>query len=71
MFSLASVLKLLDAVGPVIAAAPAFKNIYDEIVGTFKTTDQEQLQEAYEDLIKGNDEGHRRLQQKLEQAARG
>ena len=70
MFKLASVLKLLWAAGPVGAAAPVFKEIFDGIVATFKTTDQDVLQKAYEDLTADNDAGHLRLQAKLEAASR-
>jgi hypothetical protein len=68
-FDLTSVLKLLPAVGPVVAALPEFKKVFDQIVGTFKTKDQAQLREAYEDLMADNDEGHARLQAKLAAAA--
>ena len=67
-FEIASILKLLPAVGPVVAAIPAFKGIFDQIVSTFKEKDQAVLKEAYADLIAENDEGHARLQQKLKDA---
>jgi hypothetical protein len=69
MFDLTSVLKLLPVVGPVAAAAPEFKAIYDQIKATFATKDQQVLDEAYDDLVADNDEGHRRLQEKLAAAA--
>lgn len=66
-----NVLKLLDLVGPVTAALPEFKRIYDDIVATFSSpADQAKLREAYEDLIVDNDAGHRRLQDKLAKASR-
>lgn len=68
-FDLASVLKLLPAVGPVVAALPEFKVIYEQIVGTFKQQDRAVLREAYGDLIADNDAGHARLQQKLAEAS--
>jgi hypothetical protein len=68
-FNLTDILKLLPAVGPVVAALPEFKKIYDDIVGTFKEQDQEVLREAYADLMAENDEGHARLQAKLAEAA--
>lgn len=69
MFDFASVLKLLPAVGPAVAALPEFKKVFDQIVSTFKSDDQEQLKEAYADLVAENDEGHKRLQDKLAAAA--
>lgn len=69
-FNLASVLKLLEAVGPVIAAAPAFKEIFEDILVTFREGDEAVLREAYADLIADNDEGHARLQEKLAAASR-
>lgn len=70
MFSLDSILKLLQAVGPVAAALPDFKAVYDQIVTTFSDDDQDTLKEAYADLIADNDEGHARLQAKLADAAK-
>lgn len=70
MFSLDAILKLLQAVGPIAAALPDFKKVYDQIVGTFATNDQATLKEAYADLIADNDEGHARLQAKLADAAK-
>jgi hypothetical protein len=69
MFEFASVLKMLPVVGPVVAAAPEFKAVFDQIVSTFKGEDQAELKEAYSDLVAQNDEGHRRLQEKLTAAA--
>lgn len=69
MFDLSSILKLLLAVGPVVAALPEFKAVYDQIVGTFGDKDEAALKEAYADLIADNDEGHARLQAKLAKAA--
>lgn len=69
MIDLSSVLKLLPAVGPVVARLPEFKVVYDQLVGTFAQKDQATLKEAYADLIADNDEGHARLQEKLRRAA--
>ena len=68
-FNLSSILQLLPAVGPVVAALPEFKKVFDDIVGTFKEQDQDVLREAYDDLMAENDEGHARLQAKLAEAA--
>ena len=70
MFDITSLLKLLPAVGPLVAAAPEFKKVYDQIVATFKEKDQAVLKEAYLDIIADNDAGHKRLQDKLAAAAR-
>lgn len=70
MFDLKSILGLLPAVGPVVAALPEFKKVYDQIVGTFKEDDQEVLKSAYADIMADNDEGHARLQAKLAEAAK-
>ncbi len=70
MFDLKSILGLLPVVGPVVAALPAFKEVYDQIVATFAEKDQAVLKEAYVDIIADNDEGHERLQAKLAEAAK-
>lgn len=70
MFDLTSILKLLPVVGPVAAALPEFKAVYDQIVSTFHEHDQGVLREAYADLIADNDVGHARLQDKLAAAAK-
>ena len=71
MFDLSSVLKLLPAVGPVVAALPEFKKIFDQIVATFDDPrDQNTLKSAYVVLMRENDEGHRRVQSKLDAASK-
>lgn len=69
-FNLQSILALLPAVGPVVAALPEFKKVYDQIVDTFNNNDQQTLREAYKDIMAENDEGHARLQAKLAEAAK-
>jgi hypothetical protein len=54
----------------VVAALPEFKKVYDQIVGTFKEDDQAVLKDAYADLMAENDEGHARLQKKLDAASK-
>lgn len=71
MFDLSSVLKLLPAVGPAVAALPEFVAVYNQVVSTFGEKDQAVLKDAYADLIAENDEGHHRLQEKLRRAASG
>ena len=69
MFSVTGILKLLQAVGPVTAALPEFKSVYDQIVQTFKKdTDQQTLQKAYLELQNENAGGHVRLQEMLRKA---
>jgi hypothetical protein len=70
MFKLADILSMLPVVGPAISKLPEFKNVFDQIVSTFGEKDQDVLKEAYEDLMKENDDGHARLQAKLAAAAR-
>jgi hypothetical protein len=60
----------LRVVGPVAAAMPEFKALYDQIVATFHERDQATLKEAYADLVADNDAGHARLQDKLAAAAK-
>lgn len=67
--NISTVLKLLQAVGPVTAALPQFKAVYDEITETFSSkTDQQTLQQAYRELQAENSGGHARLQEMLRQA---
>lgn len=62
-------LKLLQAVGPVAAALPQFKAVWDEITMTFSSsTDQKTLQDAYAALVSENATGHAALQDELKQA---
>jgi hypothetical protein len=66
MFAIADILKLLQAVGPVTAALPEFKQVYDGIVNTFKKpADQQTLKTAYQELQSENSGGHARLQEML------
>lgn len=66
---LKTLLRLLPAVGPALAALPEFKRIYDLAVDALSEDDQAIAKEAYADLIADNDEGHARLQAKLAAAA--
>lgn len=69
MFKLIDILKLLPAVGPVVAALPEFKAVYDQIVGTFRNPqDQQTLKTAYQELQAENSGGHARLQELLRKA---
>ena len=69
MFTVAGILRLLQAVGPITARLPEFKAHYDQIVATFKgRDDQETLQTAYRELQAENAGGHARLQEMLRKA---
>lgn len=67
---LETILRSLPAVGPVVAALPEFKGLFDAAVAALNPTDQDTAKEAYADLIADNDEGHARLQAKLAEAAK-
>jgi hypothetical protein len=48
---------------------PEFKSVYDQIVGTFKSSaDQNTLKQAYQELQAENSGGHARLQEMLRKA---
>lgn len=65
----ATLLRALPVVGPVVAALPEFKKLFDGVVDLLDEDDQAAAKEAYADLIADNDEGHARLQAKLAAAA--
>lgn len=70
MFSVAGVLRMLQAIGPITAALPEVKAVFDDIVKTFKKpADQKTLQVAYRELQNENNGGHVRLQEMLRKAA--
>jgi hypothetical protein len=60
--NIATVLALLNGVGPIISAAPQFKALFDEILGTFHQKDQEVLKAAYERAVSLADQAHSDLQ---------
>ena len=61
--NLQNILALLPKVGPIIAAAPEFKKLVDEIISTLTNErDQSELQRAYELAIDDAEEAHRHLQ---------
>lgn len=60
--------KLLSAVGPALAAAPKFKEVWDSFVMLAKPADQAVLKQTYSDLMAENDEGFARLDAKLAEA---
>ncbi len=62
-FNLATALGILPVVGPVIAAAPEFKKLWDGIVATFDSdADQATLKDAYALAIDDRDAAHADLQ---------
>ena len=62
--NLQNILALLPKVGPIIAAAPEFKKLVDEIVSTLTSKrEQAELQQAYELAIDNAEEAHRQLQE--------
>ena len=63
------ILKALPVVGPTVAATVEFKERFEALVSAHGPEDQAKLREALEDVIADNDEGHRRLQEKLAAAA--
>lgn len=63
--NLKSLLSLLPAVGPVVAALPEFKAIYDLGVKALHPQDQDTAKDAYQDMIANNAAGHARFQEKL------
>ena len=69
-FDLATALRFLQAVGPVVAQVPAVARTFETAIAALTGDDQEQAKEAYADLIADNDDGHRRLQEKLAEAAK-
>lgn len=69
MFDLLTVLNAAKAITPALAAVPAVRAVFDEAVKALSTDDQAVAKEALDDLVADNDDGHRRLQEKLAAAA--
>lgn len=67
---ISSLLNILKAVGPAVAALPDFKHLYDLGVAALHPADQATAKEAYQDAIEASDEAYARLDAKLE-AAKG
>jgi hypothetical protein len=68
---LSTILNVLPAIGPVVAKLPEFVDLFNEAVATLSAKDQATAKEALADIQADNDEGHRRLQEKLARAAKG
>lgn len=62
---LSLLLKLLPAVGPLVARTPEFVAVYQQFMVALKPGDQETAKQALADIQADNDEGHVRLQAKL------
>lgn len=62
-------LRALQAVGPITAALPEFKALWDQFTGLVNNdNDKETLKKAYEELLAENTGGHVRLQEMLRKA---
>ncbi|MGB7407137.1 MAG: hypothetical protein WA908_01410 [Pontixanthobacter sp.] len=60
---LQTILNLLPKVGPIIAAAPEFKALIEQILASFDSdADQETLKEAYRLAVSNAREAHTELQ---------
>lgn len=70
IFDLATFLRAAQAIGPVLAQVPAVGRLLEQAKEALSPTDQATAQEALADLIADNDDGHRRLQEKLAAAAK-
>jgi hypothetical protein len=68
--NLESILKAMQAIGPATAAIGAVKDLIETGISLLRSGDQETAKEALADLIADNDVGHRRLQEKLQEAAK-
>lgn len=70
MFDLATFLRAAEAIGPILAQVPAVGRLLEQGKAALAPADQAMAQEALADLIADNDDGHRRLQEKLAAAAK-
>lgn len=62
-------LKALQAIGPITAALPEFKALWEQFTNLVKNEeDQETLKKAYDELLAENTGGHQRLQEMLRRA---
>ena len=67
---LTKLLSLLPIVGPVLARTTDFVGWFDQARNALHPADQATAKAALADIQQDNDEGHRRLQEKLQQASR-
>lgn len=68
-FNLETFLRAAQAIGPVLAQVPAVGRLLEQAQQALAPTDQATAKEALADLIADNDDGHRRLQDKLHAAS--
>ena len=66
---LATFLRAATAIGPILAQVPAVGRLLEQAKEALDPADQVTAKEALADLISDNDDGHRRLQDKLAAAA--
>ena len=67
---LTKLLSLLPIVGPAVARAAEFGGWFHQAAAALHPADQATAKAALADIQADNDEGHRRLQEKLLQASR-
>ena len=67
---LTKLLSLLPIVGPAMARVGEFTSWFHQAAAVLHPKDQATAKAALADIQADNDEGHRRLQEKLQQAAR-
>lgn len=67
---LTKLLTLLPIVGPAVARAAEFGKWFSQASAALHPADQATAKAALADIQADNDEGHRRLQEKLQQASR-
>jgi len=65
MFDFAKVLGAIAQAAPVLGQAPALIALFADMIDGFDGKDQDELKEALADARADDDEGHRRLQEKL------
>lgn len=68
MFDFRTVLSSIAEAVPVLAQAPALVGLFENVIEGFDGQEQDDLKEALADARADNDEGHRRLQEKLRAA---
>ena len=67
---LTKLLSLLPIVGPALSRVTEFKDWFHAAATVLHPADQATAKAALADIQADNDEGHRRLQEKLQQASR-
>jgi hypothetical protein len=70
MFDLETAIKAMQGIGSVALQLPAVAKMVTTAIETLKTDDQAVAKDAYHDLIADNADGHRRVQERLAEAAR-